>query len=190
MLDTAVAARTLQLVPALADASTAFATTVLAGATPCYGVYVTRDGRFGALGALEPKFWEKFCAAVGKPDWAVRGHEPGGDLKLELASLFAERTLDEWRTLLEPAGCCFAPALEPREVPGDPQVRARGLILEDQGRPARVAPPVRLGGTPARPSLRAPARAGQDTTEVLERVLGLSGREIDGLRAKGALGTS
>ena len=34
----------------------------------CYNVYRTKDGEHVALGALEPKFWLAFCAAVGRDD--------------------------------------------------------------------------------------------------------------------------
>ena len=43
---------------------------LLSGGAACYGVYRTKDGRFVALGALEPKFFAAFCAAVGRPELA------------------------------------------------------------------------------------------------------------------------
>ena len=41
----------------------------LSGGLPNYGVYPCQDGRYVALGTLEPKFWTKFCRLVEKPDW-------------------------------------------------------------------------------------------------------------------------
>jgi len=40
---------------------------LLSGGVPCYRVYRTRDGRYMALGALEPKFFADFCARAGAP---------------------------------------------------------------------------------------------------------------------------
>jgi hypothetical protein len=41
----------------------------LNGGVACYGVYRTADDRYLSVGALEPKFYVAFCAAIGrKPD--------------------------------------------------------------------------------------------------------------------------
>ncbi|HYQ81796.1 MAG TPA: CoA transferase, partial [Anaeromyxobacteraceae bacterium] len=70
---------------------------MLNGGAACYGVYRTRDGRFVALGALEPKFFRRFCEAAGRPDLAERQFDDGGRGPLaELTALFAARTRDEW----------------------------------------------------------------------------------------------
>jgi crotonobetainyl-CoA:carnitine CoA-transferase CaiB-like acyl-CoA transferase len=44
---------------------------VLDGSHPCYSVYRTRDDRFLAVGALEPKFWAEFVKAIGLPELAM-----------------------------------------------------------------------------------------------------------------------
>jgi len=41
---------------------------LLSGGVPCYNYYRTQDGRYLAVGALEAKFWERLCEAVGRPD--------------------------------------------------------------------------------------------------------------------------
>ncbi|GAA4815057.1 CoA transferase [Tomitella cavernea] len=56
----------------------------LGGALPGYGIYATADGHL-ALGALEPHFWERTCAALTVP-----GTHSG------LAAAFASRTTAEW----------------------------------------------------------------------------------------------
>ncbi|WP_321791361.1 CaiB/BaiF CoA-transferase family protein [Caballeronia sp. J97] len=101
---------------------------LLNGGAPCYDVYRTRDGRFVAVGALELKFWETLCEALGRPDWATRhwslGQAIGGadaaELSAQLAACFAERTRDEWMALLEPLDCCVAPVLTPAEAAAHP----------------------------------------------------------------------
>jgi crotonobetainyl-CoA:carnitine CoA-transferase CaiB-like acyl-CoA transferase len=90
----------------------------LNGARPCYRVYACSDGGFIALGALEPKFWERFCQAVQKPDWLERAF----DLTLvpALDELFSQRTRDEWDALLRPADCCSEPVLSLEEMRAHP----------------------------------------------------------------------
>jgi crotonobetainyl-CoA:carnitine CoA-transferase CaiB-like acyl-CoA transferase len=101
---------------------------LLNGGVPCYNLYRTRDGRWLAIGALELKFWETLCAALGRLDWADRhwslGQAIGGPdaiaLTQQLAAIFASQTLDEWITLLEPLDCCVAPVLSPAEAARHP----------------------------------------------------------------------
>jgi len=92
---------------------------LLSGGAPCYGVYRTADGRHLAVGALEHKFWQRLCEALGRPAWAEhhwsRGEAPGGAkamaLRAELAALFVAQPLAHWLALLEPADCCVTPVL-------------------------------------------------------------------------------
>jgi ferritin len=48
---------------------------LLSGDYPFYTVYRCRGGR-AALGAVEPKFWERFCRAIGREDLIPRQLDP------------------------------------------------------------------------------------------------------------------
>lgn len=103
---------------------------LLNGGAAFYRCYRCRDGRFAALGAIEPKFWQAFCTAVGRPDWIDRQAEPLPQTALaaDVAEVFAARDLAEWEAVLGPVDCCFESVLEVERVPGHPHVVARGLI--------------------------------------------------------------
>lgn len=105
------------------------------GGAACYRVYRCRDGRFVALAALEEKFWQAFCRAVGHEEWIHRQREPlpQAALTADLETLFAGRDRDDWVALLAPADCCLEPVLEPSEVPGHPHWRERDLVHADDG---------------------------------------------------------
>jgi crotonobetainyl-CoA:carnitine CoA-transferase CaiB-like acyl-CoA transferase len=113
------------------EAGTRAGAGLLNGGAPCYDVYRTRDDRFVAVGALELKFWQTLCEALGRPDWATRhwslGQAIGGtdaaELSAQLAARFRERTRDEWMTLLGPLDCCVAPVLTPAEAALHPLFR-------------------------------------------------------------------
>ena len=134
------------LLPHLGEA--AGAVNVLDGSRPCYRIYSCARGAY-ALGALEPKFWLRFCAAVHRPGWAQRGFDVA--LTPEVDALFALRTRDEWDAQLRPADCCGEPVLEPAELRGHPLFAARGLYAGDLPRtfPALSAA-VPLSPAPAR----------------------------------------
>jgi crotonobetainyl-CoA:carnitine CoA-transferase CaiB-like acyl-CoA transferase len=73
----------------------------LDGSIVCYGIYPTREGQL-ALGLLEPHFWQRFCAAVGREDWKASAFSPAiesNPVYVEIKALLAERTADEWEAL-------------------------------------------------------------------------------------------
>ena len=78
-----------------ADATTRAGAGLLNGGVPCYNVYRTRDDRFVAVGALELKFWETLCKALGRPEWASRhwslGQAIGGADAAELHAVTRRR---------------------------------------------------------------------------------------------------
>jgi alpha-methylacyl-CoA racemase len=177
VLDVAMAEGAMQaLLPRLADPSSE---DVLRGDRPCYRVYACRGGGAIALGALEPKFWTRFCAAVGRPDWEGRQFDPS--LSPAVDELLLGRTRDEWAALLGPADCCAEPVLAVEELAGHPQHRARSLWLRD-GRPRTLPALVETASLPAD---RAPAH-GEHGTEVL-RESGAPEEEISALRAAGVV---
>ncbi len=128
---------------------------LLNGGAACYQLYATADRRFVTLGALEAKFWAAFCRAVGQGDWIARQDEtlPQTALIGEVAGLLASRTLAHWEDVLDGVDCCFQPVVEPRDLPEDPQIRARGLVAKsDAPDPlAEVLFPAILDGEPPRP---------------------------------------
>jgi alpha-methylacyl-CoA racemase len=163
---------------------------MLNGGSACYGVYRTSDGRFVALGALEPKFFARFCAAVGRPDLAERQLDGDGrGPREELEAIFASRTRDEWERLGDEHDVCLAPVLQGDEPTRNLQNLARGSFLEIdtpwEGRwiPG-LATPVRFTGVvpPRRPA----PELGADT-EVVLREAKIGDDEIEALRRAGAI---
>jgi crotonobetainyl-CoA:carnitine CoA-transferase CaiB-like acyl-CoA transferase len=103
---------------------------LLTGGAACYQIYRTADGRFVALGAIEEKFWQAFCACAERPDWLGRQHEPLPQLQLinELREMFATASLRDWQQRFDMVDCCFEPILEHAEVVAHPQVMQRQLL--------------------------------------------------------------
>jgi crotonobetainyl-CoA:carnitine CoA-transferase CaiB-like acyl-CoA transferase len=137
VLDVAMAeGATGLLLPSLGEP--ADAPNLIDGSRPCYRVYACASGSY-ALGALEPKFWSRFCAAVGRPLWLERGFDPA--LTPEVDALFIRRARDEWDALLRAVDCCGEPVLEPSELRGHPLFDARRLFAGELPRtfPALVA---------------------------------------------------
>jgi len=79
---------------------------LLTGGVACYRIYETADGRFLTVAALEPKFWQRLCELLERPELIDRAFSP--DLP-ELAELFRTRALSEWLELLEHEETCVGP---------------------------------------------------------------------------------
>ena len=106
-----------------------------------------------------------------------------------LQSVFRARGRHAWLTVLEAAGIPCGPVNDLAEVFADPQVRARGMIVETAHPQVDTVPlvgsPLKLSATPVEPP-RAPPMLGEHTFDVL-REAGFSENEIATLRANGAV---
>jgi len=158
----------------------------LNGGLACYGVYRTKDDRYLAVGALEPKFWIALNQAIGR---APNVAELVGDAALqakvraELAAIFASRTAAAWHEALGEAEVCVELVTEVDELPAHPLHRAREVFFELDagagiGRIAQLRTPV---GRPRDP--RPPPRHGEHTREVLAEY-GFSDAEIATLASR------
>ena len=125
---------------------------ILNGGAACYNVYRTADARFVTLSAVEPKFWARLCTAMGHPEWVARHYEPlpQATLIADVAAAFRQHPLQHWNELLVPADCCYQAALDYREVPEHPHIRARGLVRDENGA-IDVAFPAFVDGIPPAP---------------------------------------
>jgi len=164
------------------------------GRLPCYGVYATADGRHLALGAIEPQFWQNFCAAVERPDLIPRGWAMGDEApaaKAEIAALIGSRSLAAWSVLLENVDGCATPVLRMDEAIEHPNVQARGMIVDGErpdgagGRYRQFAFPIKMSDFEFSVD-RHPPLLGEHSEEVLQ-ALGYGAAEIAGLRANNVI---
>jgi alpha-methylacyl-CoA racemase len=80
---------------------------VLSGRYACYNLYQTADGRWLAVGALEPKFWAELCRRIAAEDLIPRQfEEPQADVKERMASIFRTKPADVWIQELRDTDCC------------------------------------------------------------------------------------
>jgi crotonobetainyl-CoA:carnitine CoA-transferase CaiB-like acyl-CoA transferase len=163
----------------------------LNGGFACYGVYRCADGRYVTVGALEPQFFAALCAALGVEELVPWHLDPArqGELRARLEAVFATRPRDAWLDVLVPADCCVGPVNDLAEAYADPQVRARGMVVDQvlaDGTPfPQLGVVPRLAATPGRVGPVA-AALGADTDAVLAG-LGCTDAEVAALRSAGAV---
>jgi crotonobetainyl-CoA:carnitine CoA-transferase CaiB-like acyl-CoA transferase len=120
---------------------------LLTGHYPCYRLYEAADRRWIAVGALEPKFWQALCRALGCEQFIADQFAESPrreEIIAELARIFGTRAAEDWFELLRPVDACVTPVRNVAEVcahfglgPGDSVVTPK---LSDT--------PGRLGGPP------------------------------------------
>lgn len=140
----------------------------LDGGLPWYTTYLTADGAYMAVGALEDPFYAAFIAGLGYsagalPDRGDRANWPA--LHQAFAARFLQRTATEWDMVFAGTDACVTRVLALNEAVAHPQNVARAATLEVAGiRHPRPAP--RFSSVPD-PQLTAPVAAGADTRTIL-----------------------
>ena len=109
---------------------------LLDGAAHFYDTYTCADGKFVAVGAIEPQLYAELRSRCGIHDPVFDAQlDPAQwpSLKQRLAELFLTRTRDAWCDLLEGTDACFAPVLDWDEAAAHPHNVARGTHLRLDG---------------------------------------------------------
>jgi alpha-methylacyl-CoA racemase len=142
---------------------------LLDGGAPFYDSYETADGKYVAIGAIEPQFYARLLEALGlgdDPAFAAQFDMHGWPLlKARLTEIFRTKTREQWCALMEGTDICFAPVLSLAEAPQHPHNVARGAFVEVGGM-IQPAPAPRFSATPAAPP-RLPPAAGADNERLL-----------------------
>jgi len=160
---------------------------IVDGGAHFYGTYETQDGKYIAVGAIEPHFYAALIQVLGLnhsllPDQNDRTAWP--KMRAQFAAIFLTKTRDEWVLIMSGKEACFSPVLSIDEAPQHPQMQQRGVFqkFDDVLHPS---PAPRFSKTPG--ALRRPAPApGQHSKEVLAG-LGLTTDEINALQDMGAM---
>ncbi|HEX4963954.1 MAG TPA: CaiB/BaiF CoA-transferase family protein [Thermoanaerobaculia bacterium] len=148
----------------------------LTGALPCYDLYDTADGRVLAVGALEPHFWKRLCAAAGRNDLVKRQYSPSRRVRRQVKEMVRSRTLAQWMEILGREDVPAEPVLSAAEARAHPQAAARTLLTSGDDRLPRLAFPARFDGT--RPAPGGPVPGLGEHTKSLLAELGVP-REVE-----------
>jgi crotonobetainyl-CoA:carnitine CoA-transferase CaiB-like acyl-CoA transferase len=157
----------------------------LTGRYACYRVYTCKDGGYYSVGALEPKFWEALCNAVGLPDLIATQFATGDDqvrAHRAMEAAFLSRTRSDWEQALAGLDVCCEPVLDLGEVASHPQIAARGLVIDGPaGVEVRPAVPMRADWR-----RRDAPGLGEHTAEILSEI-GVDGTRLASLEKEGAI---
>jgi crotonobetainyl-CoA:carnitine CoA-transferase CaiB-like acyl-CoA transferase len=149
-----------------------------------FQAFAARDGWIYVAVWVE-RLWAPFCEAIGMPSLAAdprfRTREDRRRARKELVVLlepkFRERTVREWVAALEARDVLCAPVNSYRDFPGDAQIQASGMLVDEDhpraGRLRTLATPIAFSATPGSIRSHAPA-LGEHTDEVRQEFASLA----------------
>ncbi len=157
-------------------------TNLLDSGAPFYDCYACADGRYVAVGALEPQFYAALIAGLGLDATELGEQSDQANwpaMRARFTEAFAMRPRDEWVAHFAGNDACVAPVNTTDETFADPHMAARGTVVEPDGVP-QPAPAPRFSATPATLD-RPPPQPGEHTDEVLTD-LGYDAGQVAALR--------
>nr|HIL74811.1 CoA transferase [Rhodospirillales bacterium] len=116
-----------------------------------YDTYECLDGKYVAVGAIEPKFYNSLVEVLGlnkiseEKEQMDKSRWP--ELKKKFSSVFLTKTRGEWCKIMKDKDVCFSPVLSITEAYEHPHNKARKLFLKN-GKRIEPAPAPRFSRTP------------------------------------------
>ncbi|HUT67599.1 MAG TPA: CaiB/BaiF CoA-transferase family protein [Dehalococcoidales bacterium] len=164
-----------------------------------FQAFQTKDGYIALAlrGGIKDQ-WPLFCAAIDRVDIIDDPRFEDGWLRTQnyqalesiLTDAMKTRTTREWVEELERADIPCGPVNNIEQAASDPQIKARGMIINvrhpEAGNFRVVNSPFKFSRTPCKVE-RASPDLGQHTQDVLSRLLGMSHQEIVQLKDSGVI---
>jgi alpha-methylacyl-CoA racemase len=126
-----------------------------------YDTYETADGKYMAVGCIEPQFYAEFLRGLEiDPEGLPPQLDPNGQEQLRklFAEKFKTRTRAEWTAIFEGTDACVTPVLTLTEATENEHIAARGSLTEIDG-VIQHAPAPRFSRTPGGIPTPPPAQA-------------------------------
>ncbi|EID77051.1 MULTISPECIES: CaiB/BaiF CoA transferase family protein [Rhodococcus] len=158
-------------------------TNIVDSGAPYYDAYETADGKWLAVGAMEPHFYADLVALLDLPDDLPEQNDRSQwpQMKKIFADAVRGRTLADWLEAGEGLTPCISPVLDVDEAPSHPHHVARDAFVDVDGL-VQPAPAPRFSRTAAAVDRRPPL-PGEHTTEILTDWGIDPGRAADWLRS-------
>lgn len=144
-------------------------TNMLDTGAPYYDTYETADGKYFAIGAIEPQFYAELLAKLGLDPETLPGQNDIGrweELRATFTEVFKTKDRDEWTAVFAGSDACATPVLAFGEVLDEPHIAQRSTFYETQHGLQPMPAPRFSRSEPAVPS--PPPLIGADNDAVLK----------------------
>ena len=142
---------------------------LLDGGAHFYGAFECADGKWIAIGSIEPQFYRLLLDTLGIDPGAEgvsQSKEDWQRMREQLRQTFLREPQSHWCELMEGTDICFAPVLSMADAPEHPHNKDRSVFVKDFGI-TQPGPAPRFSRTPGS-IRRPPPQPGEHTAEVLE----------------------
>jgi crotonobetainyl-CoA:carnitine CoA-transferase CaiB-like acyl-CoA transferase len=162
-----------------------------------YGSYETSDGHI-IVACLIERFWFNLARAINREDLITDPRYTEYLIRLEnreslektVADAMKTRTTKEWEKRLAEFDVPYAPILSVAEALEHPNTKAREMVRSvnhpEIGDLQLVSSPIKFEGMPQSP-MTAPPKLGENTTEILTKLLNLSPQHIQDMQKSGTI---
>ncbi|XP_075899785.1 alpha-methylacyl-CoA racemase [Nelusetta ayraudi] len=160
---------------------------MLDSGAPFYDTYQTSDGKYMAVGAIEPQFYRQLLKGLeldGEELPSQMSFSDWPQLKRTFSDRFASRTQAEWSAVFDGTDACVTPVLSFDQVSSHPHNQERASFIRDASGEESPAPAPLLSRTPAEPCLAPDPAIGEHTAEVL-REFGFTAADVAKMHAAG-----
>lgn len=143
-------------------------TNMLDTGAPYYDTYETADGKYMAIGAIEPQFYAELLKGLGLDDADLPGQNDMArwpELREAFTKAFAAHERDHWAKVFAGTDACATPVLSFAEVLTEPHIAERDTFFDDEGHLQPMPAPRFSRSTTAEPA--PPRPRGADTEAVL-----------------------
>ncbi|NWW93296.1 AMACR racemase, partial [Rhynochetos jubatus] len=163
---------------------------LLDSGAPFYETYKTSDGKFVAVGAIEPQFYEQLIKGLGLDSDKLPSQLSFSDwpeMKKKFASVFAQKTQAEWCSIFDGTDACVTPVLSFDDVASHQHNKQRSSFIKNDQEEISPRPAPLLSRTPAVPSCKRDPFIGEHTEEILLEY-GFTKQEISKLYSDKVIG--
>lgn len=146
-------------------------TNVLDGGMPFYNTYETKDGKYMAVGALEPQFYSEFIKGLEIDE---NEYSQMGDIEKnreKFTELFLSKTQKEWSEIFDKLDACVTPVLDLTTAYLHESNKSRNSFLINKDNIPVPQPSPKLSHTPGiSVEMQSLPQAGEHTLEVLQEL--------------------
>lgn len=162
---------------------------MLDSGAPFYDTYQTSDGKYVAVGAIEPQFYTQLLKGLDLDPGSLPPQMSFADwpeLRRIFTERFASKSQEDWSQVFDGTDACVTPVLSFQQVSSHPHNQERNSFLTDSNGEESPRPAPVLSRTPAEPSLSADPFIGEHTVEVLNE-FGFKSEEIEQMMTHGVV---
>lgn len=146
-------------------------TGVLDGGLACYGTYETKDGKFMAVGALEPQFYLNFLSGLQLSEDEYGQSENVDRNKNKFKEIFLTKTQNEWCQIFDNLDACVTPVVDLDSVDKNECNATRKSFYRNDKNLIVPEPTPKLSRTPGKSTGHySMPQPGEHTVDILEEL--------------------